>query len=387
MAGLPHYNVHEHVMILTELYLKNFRNHAETELRFGRGISALLGRNGQGKTNIIEAISYLGLTKSFYASTDAHVLKIGEEEFDVEGSVLSDTGIAHRVGVHYARGSGEKSVTVDSMHPGTMASVIGRFPVVILSPEHGAITSGGPGERRRFLDILLSQVNASYLSDLLEYRKMLRQRNRVLADLRTGGAGMDAALEPWTEVLADTGSRIISRRIQFVGEFRSYVSDAYRAFVSATEQPDLLYSGTRETDGSAADIRKWMLRALEDRHAEEHRRGQTLVGPHRDDLRLTIDGLGVQEFASQGQHKSFLVALKVAEFRYMCDRRGEAPMLLLDDVFSELDEYRAGSILRVVMDLGQSIITATEERVFHGSIPWNTHHRRFLVENGRCRAA
>ena len=374
-------------MVLTELRLKNFRNHTSTDIQFGRGISALLGKNGQGKTNVLEAISYLGLTKSFYASSDAHVLQIGAEEFDVDGVVMTESGVMHRVQVHYARQSGEKQVIVDRATQETMASVVGRFPVVILSPEHGAITAGGPVERRRFLDILLSQVNAAYLADLLEYRKILRQRNKLLTEMRLGSGAVNGVLEPWTESLADTGARIVSRRIQFVDEFRSYVADAYGILVRTGEQPELHYSGTRETDGTTEAIRIWMLRAMEDRWEEERRRGQTVVGPHRDDLRLTLNGLGVQEFASQGQHKSLLVALKVAEFRYIRDRRGEAPMLLLDDVFSELDEARAGNILRLVTELGQSIITATDERVFHDSVPWDSHHKRFLIEDGRCRAA
>ncbi len=372
-------------MVLTDLRLRNFRNHAETELKFGEGIGALLGSNGQGKTNILEAVSYLGLTKSFTASGDAHVLKIGEEAFEIDGTVRAAGGIGHRMQVRYSRTTGQKEILIDGSRPETMASVIGRFPVVILSPEDGSITSGGPAERRRFLDIVLSQMSAAYLGDLLEYRKALRQRNSLLVRIRIGGTSQD--LEPWTEALADLGAKIASRRMQFVEEFRAYVTDAYAAVVGSLERPELHYTGMHNPGESVADIRERLLRGMHERWSEEVRRGASLVGPHRDDLQLALNGLGVQEFASQGQHKSFLVALKMAEFAYMRERRNEAPLLLLDDVFSELDASRAASILRLVMAAGQSIITATDERVFHDAIPWNEHHRRYLVENGTCRQA
>jgi len=374
-------------MVLTELHLRNFRNHADTELKPGQGVSALLGKNGQGKTNILEAIAYLGLTKSFTASGDAHVLKIGGEAFEIDAVVVADSGVSHRMHVEYRRDTGQKDILVDGGRPETLASVIGRFPVVILSPEHGAITAGGPAERRRFLDIVLSQMSAAYLSDLLEYRKALRQRNSLLAGSRNGAVPSTAALDPWTEALATVGARIVGRRMQFVEEFRAYVTAAYASVVHSDEIPELQYSGMREPGETVDAIRDRLLLGMRERWAEEIRRGQSLIGPHRDELRLVLNGLGVQEFASQGQHKSYLVALKMAEFSYMRERRQEAPMLLLDDVFSELDESRAENILRLVMAAGQSIITATHERVFHNAIPWNRHHRRFLVENGTCRAS
>jgi DNA replication and repair protein RecF len=387
MAGLPHSNVCERTMILAEIHLRNFRNHAQTSVDFGTGINALLGNNGQGKTNILEGISYLGLTKSFYASGDVNVLQLGRGEFSVEGTIRSDRGITHRIEIQYERTSGEKRVFVDGVQPETMASVIGKFPVVVLSPENSAITSGGPAERRRFLDIVLSQVSELYLADLLEYRKVLRQRNRILADAKVSGIDAEEILAPWTEALVVRGGGIIVRRARFIAEFAPYVLEAYRLLVNLGEQPDVQYSTVAEGPAERADIENALVAALRERRNEERKRGLTLVGPHRDDLVFSLNGIGVQEYASQGQHKSFLVALKVAEFHYLRDRAGEAPMLLLDDIFSELDEHRAGNILRLVTSLGQAIITATDERVFHGSIPWNSEHRRFLVESGTCRAA
>ena len=373
-------------MVLTEIRLRNFRNHADTSIQFGSGINALLGNNGQGKTNILEAISYLGLTKSFYASGDSAVLQIGKETFDVAGTIRSDSGISHRVEVRYERTPGQKTVLINGVKPETIASVIGRFPVVVLSPENSAITSGGPAERRRFLDIVLSEASAAYLAELLEYRKVLRQRNKILADAKIMGTDVEESLAPWTEALVAHGGQIIERRARFTREFSPYVLNAYHALVKQGEEPTLQYRTVVDQPGLADDIVPYLVDAFRERRVEERKRGLTLVGPHRDDLLLSLNGIGVQEFASQGQHKSFLVALKVAEFYYLQDRRGEAPLLLLDDVFSELDEHRAGNILDLVKSLGQGIVTATEEHVFHGSIPWSDQHRRLYVESGTCRA-
>ncbi len=374
-------------MILTEVSLKNFRNHAATRVDPGAGINAVLGKNGQGKTNIVEAVSYLGLTKSFHGTGDVAALQIGAEAFEVAGTVRSDSGVSHKIQIRYEGARNRKTIQVDGVSPETHASVIGRFPIVVLSPEHGAITAGAPAERRRFLDIALSQVGAAYLIDLLEYRRVLRQRNRILSEGRSNGFVADDVLDPWTEALVATGSRIALRRARFIDEFAPFVREAYRSLVTSGEEPELRYSPGVPVGGSEREIGDRMAQALRERQAEERRRGLTVVGPHRDDLSLLLNGISLLEYASQGQHKSFLLAMKIAEMHYLRERLGEAPILLLDDLFSELDDERAGNILRLVGDLGQAIVTATDERVFHGAISWGDHHRRFWVEQGTCRAA
>ncbi len=371
-------------MIVTRIQLRHFRNHAASELKFGEGVNALLGDNGQGKTNILEAISYLGLTKSFYAASDARVVQFEAAAFDVEGVMRDAGGREQHIRVAYGGTAGEKEFTINGLRPERLAAVIGRFPLVILSPDHGAITSGGPSERRKFLDITLAQVSPAYLEDLLEYRRVLRQRNLLLADGRRRGSLSWAALDPWTTGLANRAARIVARRRAFAAEFRSYVEPAYWRLVPSGERPGLEYVGAADGDG-VREIEVALLKALERTSREERQRGVTLVGPHRDDLRLLINGKEVQQFASQGQHKTLLVAFKIAEFRYVQERRDESPVLLLDDVFSELDGARATRILGLVEELGQCIITATDEGVFHGALRWGARHRRFTVQSGTVR--
>ena len=374
-------------MILSQIRLRNFRNHSDSSIEFGSGVNALLGDNGQGKTNVLEAVSYLSLTKSFYASGDAVALQIGKPAFEVEGSMITAGGVAHRVCVRYTRANGEKEYTINRVGPETLSSVIGRFPLVILSPEKSAVTFGGPVERRKFVDLILSQVSRAYLEDLLEYRRVLRQRNRLLADARFGRGVEPGMIEPWTLGLVERGARVILRRRQFVEEFGPYVSASYRGVVRGIEEPGLSYRGTvsAEPGDDVVAIAGRFREALAGRFEEEQKRGLTLVGPHRDDLELVIGGMGVQLYASQGQHKSLLVALKLAEFFYVQERLQEQPVVLLDDVFSELDQHRSRRMLAMIADLGQTIITATDEGVFHSSIDWNDHHRRYRIESGTCR--
>ncbi len=374
-------------MIIRSITLRNFRNHPESLIAFGPGLNVLLGDNGQGKTNVLEAVSYLSLTKSFYAASDLNVVRIGQDAFEVEGEMVADGGMPSMVRAAYRREPPEKTFTINSVRPESLSKVIGRFPVVILSPEHGSITFGGPAERRRFMDLTLSQVSGVYLDDLMEYRRILRQRNRLLADLRIGQGGAASLLEPWTVNLAQYGGRITQRRLLFVSEFSSYVSRAYATLVADKEVPSIEYTafGPLEPGAPADAIARALLAEMHQRAEEEQRRGTSLVGPHRDELQLSVNGMSVQRFASQGQHKTLLVALKIAEFFYLRERRNEDPIMLLDDLFSELDEQRTRRILAAIGTMGQAIITTTEETPFRGEILWNHRHRKFTIAHGTIR--
>jgi DNA replication and repair protein RecF len=376
-------------MRIAKLCIRAFRNHANTEIEFGEGVNAFLGNNGQGKTNVLEAISYLGLTKSFYAASDATVLQIGKDAFTIEGEIVTDVALTHMVRVAYHR-SGEKQFTINGAKPETLASVIGRFPLVVLSPENNAITFGGPAERRRFLDLVLSQISRSYLEDLIEYRRVLKQRNKLLLDAKLERRYAPELIEPWTYSLVHLGSRIILRRKEFIAEFRQFVNRAYHDLVKSDfpgddEVPGISYStlaGAVEAE-SAYAVESLMRSEIERRGADERNRGASLVGPHRDDLLLTINGINLQQYASQGQHKTMLIALKIAEFFYLKERREEVPVFLLDDLFSELDERRSRLLLGTVSSLGQTCITTTEESVFHNAVEWNGKNRKFRVEAGK----
>jgi len=386
-SGAAAFNGRLRWMNVTRIRLRNFRNHDDTTVEFGESLNVLLGGNGQGKTNILEAISFLCLTKSFYAAGDSIVLQIGKDYFDVEGTIVADSGIEHTVRVAYQKSSEEKQVAINHARPETLASVIGRFPIVVLSPENNGITFGAPSDRRKFIDLTLSQLSTSYFADLLEYRKVVRQRNRVLAEARLRAEISLDLIDPWTVGVAKIGGRIMLRRKQFIDELTPYVTSAHRKMAQNGETPQLKYIPSCSCNGwtDAESISMALDSEIRKRMPDEIQRGLTLVGPHRDELGMTLDGISVQKYASQGQHKTLLVALKVAEFLFLRERRNEIPVFLLDDVFSELDERRVRSLLELIGSLGQTVITATEASVFHDTARWNEgRHRRFRVESGTC---
>ena len=237
------------------------------------------------------------------------------------------------------------------------------------------------------MDILLSQTSRSYLEELLEFRRALRQRNRLLMQAKVDNVQAGTLLGPWSISLARHGAGVIERRRDFVSEFEPYVRRAYAALAESGEKLDVEYiPGVAVSPGmKASELEKLLTQRMEDRRDEESRRGLSLVGPHRDELRMKIEGKRVQEYASQGQHKTLLVALKVAEFWYMKERSAETPTFLLDDVFSELDPRRSRKILSLIPEMGQTVVTTTDERCFHDAVQWDGRNKRFFVEEGTCR--
>lgn len=375
-------------MRVERLDVTQFRNHARTAVAFGQGINALVGDNGQGKTNILEAISYLSLSKSFYASTDVQAVMVGKEFFDITAQMVDDGGQRADIQVVFHALTGEKTVAVNGALLDRVSAVVGMFPAVILSPDHGRIIAGAPAERRKFLDIVLSQTSSSYFADVLEYRRILRQRNRLLADARLHGRGMPDAAEPWTAALIEHGSRIVFRRAVFLERLQEALHLAYADLVGADDDLMLVYLTLEgvEKPKDPADVAAAMALALDRCRQEEGRRGTTIVGPHRDDVTFLLRKLEAHAYASQGEQKTLLIALKLAEYQYVCETRAERPILLLDDVFAELDRRRAGRVLKHLTSLGQALITTTDGMLFAPAIAWNDHHRRFFIERGCCTA-
>ncbi len=377
-------------MHVARIHVRGFRNHSDTALEFGDGTNIILGDNGQGKTNILEAISYLCLTKSFYASGDAVVLGLGKESFEVEGQIISDTQSDSQIRVAYLSSSREKIYSVGRRRIEPLSSIIGRFPIVILSPEHAPITTVPPSGRRRFVDLLMSQSSTTYFEDLLEYRRILKQRNAILLEGRLAKSAPWDVLEAWNEQLVRVGAGIMHKRAQFIEQFTSYITSSYREIVEAVEEPVIEYvlSGSpvpeeqKRNALSKEDLEEILLKGVEERRREELRLGTTLVGPHRDEFAMKLNGLDLRKFASQGQHKTFLVALKIGEFFYLQEQRRETPILLLDDVFSELDDHRARCVLSLIGGLSQTVVTSTSGEIFDSAMSFNDHNRKFLVSNG-----
>jgi DNA replication and repair protein RecF len=368
-------------MTVENIHLWCFRNHRETEISFYHQSNVLVGKNGQGKTNILEALSYLCLTKSFFGAQDATVLMIGEPSFKVEGSFTLGSGRTATICAAFTAATNEKSITVNNLALEKRSDHIGKFPIVILSPEHAAITMGGPAERRRFVDLAIAQSSSVYLADIMEYRRILRQRNSILTEAKARRTQTPESINAWNESLLRYAAGIIHRRRIFLEQFSERVITAYRTLAGAGETPRIEYIPDRKGK-NIDEIRSELERELIEKQNDEIRIGTTLVGPHRDEIRFTLNNQEIRKYASQGQHKTYLIALKIAEYESLKELCTETPIVLLDDVFSELDEERTQQLIEQVTGLGQTFITTTENAFITTWISTGHHTTKIEVING-----
>jgi len=373
------------------LAVSAFRNHTNTSLdNFIKSINVISGPNGAGKTSLLEAISVAALTKSFTDSPDNTLVQTGTAGFSIDAEFISDLGVTLKCQVEYQLGPpAKKSIFVNNDRLRRSSDLIGRIPIVALSPDDKVITGGAPEERRRFLSLVLSQASKLYLDDEIEFRKALKHRNSLLGNIREKGVSPHKAKEllaPWTEVVIDRSSRIMSRRSAFVKEFSPFLLESYALVSSGNETPSLAYApmGFEKELHSAHEMRGFLEEEYTRYEFEELRRGISLIGAHRDELVIMIAGeREAKKYASQGQHKSLLVAMKLAEFNYLRDASGETPILLLDDVFSELDAARSKRLLELIASgrFGQTFISSTTRENFNDMIAPSSR-KIFSVEAG-----
>ena len=361
-------------MILRSVRLLAFRAHAETTVPFAPKVNLLHGPNGAGKTNILEAIHYLCLSKSFIASKDAYALRKTCPYFEVEGAFEGEQRPALQVRLVYVPAEG-KRLFVNGAPLERLSQIVGLLPVVVFSPEDQALTAGGPEQRRRFLNNIMSQARPVYLDDLLKYRRTLRQRNELLTQYRRAPHTVDPSLmASWDAELVALGSRVVAARLRFLDEFSGFLEEAYRRIEAVAEKPTIDYSTFAPLDPGADEaVIADAYRERLDRVARRERQlGRTLAGPHRDELVFRLDELEVRRYASQGQHRTFGMAMKLAQYFYLYDRLEEAPILLLDDVFDTLDAERMEAFLALLQSeaVGQSLITAAQRTLFNGMIPF-----------------
>jgi DNA replication and repair protein RecF len=367
-------------MRIETLRLKDFRAHTESRLSFAPKVNLIVGPNGAGKTNILEAIHYLCLSKSFLASQDGYVLRKGAPFFEVEGHLEGRQRAEADARLVFVPKEG-KRIFINGAPLERLAQVVGLLPVVVFSPGDQALTAGGPDERRRFLDNILSQARPVYLDDLLKYRRALRQRNELLSQYRRMPGQMpEGVMASWNAEVVALGSRVIHSRLRFMRVFARFLEEAYRHIEAAAERPTMAYSGLTTFDYSTDE--EAIVRAYWDAFSRVERRerelGRTMVGPHRDEIIFKLNGMAVRPYASQGQHRTFGMALKLAQYLYLHDQLDEPPMLLLDDVFDNLDPIRSAAFLNLLQTdvIGQSIITAARRTPFQDDVPFDQPENR-----------
>lgn len=343
-------------MILSRLSLRNFRIHKNINLTFSDKLNYIVGGNGQGKTSLLEAAYYLCTTKSFNAK-DIETVRFGENDFEIN-CIFNDI-TEDKIRVFFSVPENHKFYFQNDKLISRSSQVIGKFPVVILTPADHAITQGSPVERRKLVDSVISQASNTYLNILLDYNKTLKHRSVVLNRLKENFTkSAMAELDAWTEKLIVNGVELIIHRNNFVKNFNGYIANSYKKIIGKKENPSIQYyflDGCREDEV----VNKFQS-LIKDKRSEEIRRAVNLVGPHRDDFIFTINDINLRTYGSQGQHKTFQTALRFAEFFYLKDTSGKTPIFLLDDVFGELDAHRAGKISEYLKEVGQAFITLTD---------------------------
>jgi DNA replication and repair protein RecF len=343
-------------MILSRLSLRNFRIHKNINLTFSDTLNYIVGGNGQGKTSVLEAAYYLCTTKSFNGK-DIEVASFNENEFETNGFFNDIT--EDKIRVFFSVPENRKYYFQNDKLVSRSSQIIGKFPVVILTPADHAITQGSPSERRKLVDSVISQASSTYLEILLDYNKTLKQRAVVLNRLKENfNKGAIAELDAWTDKLIENGVELIIHKKKFIDIFNRYISDSYKKIIGDKENPSITYSFLEDREED--EIREIFKSLIREKKDEEIRRGVNLVGPHRDDFIFKINGISLRTYGSQGQHKTFQTALRFAEFFYLKDTSGKTPIFLLDDVFGELDAYRAGKISEYLKEVGQAFITLTD---------------------------
>jgi DNA replication and repair protein RecF len=351
-------------MILSELLLDNFRNFANAKINFGEGINIITGMNGQGKTSILESIYYLSLTKSFKAINDYTVIKEAKNSCNINGEFIADSVEKETIRLYLSRIDG-KHLFLNGKEILKFSEIIGKVPCVILTLDDIKLIYGGPSERRKFLDILLSQTSPVYLNDLKNYRQVIRQRNSLL--LYDDLSLIKKQIDGWNKQIIDFGSRIIKKRIEFVDFLNKNLSAYYSSIAHKEEGISVEYRSSlllHSISKSLEDIQKIFKIKLTELFHYELERKMTLAGPHRDDLIFLHNSRLFKEYCSQGENKTLIIALKLLEWDYIAKYNTIKPLLLLDDIFGELDRLRMEGLLKFITNIGQAFITTTLDEKF-----------------------
>lgn len=334
-------------MIIKSIELSDYRNYESLSMEFDSGTNILYGDNAQGKTNILEAIYVAATTKSHKGSKDREIVNFNKDEAHIR-TYLEKEGVETRVDMHLRR-SKSKGIAIDGQKIKRAADLLGLCNVVFFSPEDLAIIKNGPAERRRFVDMELCQLDDFYLYNLNHYNKIVNQRNTLLKDMYFN-PDLKETLNIWDMQLVSYGSKIIERRNLFVEQLNEIIYDIHRKLSGEREEIKIMY----EPNVSIEDFEK----KLQNSQERDIRSKMTSVGPHRDDFSFFIGDIDIRKFGSQGQQRTAALSLKLSEIELVKKIAKDTPILLLDDVLSELDSNRQNYLLNSIGDI-QTIITCT----------------------------
>lgn len=345
-------------MLLTNIKLKQFRNYTELSLDFSKNLVIFLGNNAQGKTNILESIFALALTRSHRTTNEQELIHWDCAEAYVAGEVKRGH---QQIPLELFLTKKGRKTKVNHIEQKKLSSYIGQLNVILFAPEDLSLVKGSPQLRRKFLDMEIGQMNAVYLYDLQQYQKILKQRNQYLKQMAEQKTTDELYLTILTEQLVQAGSKVLLTRQKFTKRLENWANQLHQKISQSKENLTIRYSSTVDftSEDSLSTIQEKYQQALDKVKDKEKYRQMTLIGPHRDDLSFFINEKDVQTFGSQGQQRTTALSVKLAEIDLMHEETGEYPILLLDDVMSELDDVRQMHLLEAIENKVQTFLTTT----------------------------
>lgn len=370
-------------MLVRGISLGNYRNYKDLELTFNPNINILVGPNAQGKTNILEAIFYAATGKSHRTNLDQELINWGEKFFRI--TVFAERALGSVKIEISTRLDGKKVLKVNNHIQRKLSELIGTINVVLFSPEDMMMVKGGPSVRRKFLDIEISQTSPFYCHNLVNYNKVLTQRNNLLKAIREKRESSEL-LEVWDMQLVEFGCHITRKREEVIKKIYPIAAGIHETITGGTEELKVAYvPSVRENPDSGISLENSFLSRLQENRNNEITKGVTLLGPHRDDIEIKVGDTNIRAFGSQGQQRTCALSMKLAEVEFMKQETGEYPVLLLDDVMSELDAGRRKYLMEVVSGKVQTFVTTTGvEEVF---APIKSKSRIFEVKDGKISLA
>lgn len=368
-----------YLLYIEKILLKNFRNYDCEAINFSKDLNIIYGQNAQGKTNIIEAVFLCASGRSHRTSKDAELVNIKNSGFSILLELQKNEG-NKTIGIEYERGK-KKVIKINEIPVKKIGNLMGNLLAVIFSPEDILIIKEGPSQRRRFIDITLCQLKPSYFYDLQQYNKTLLQRNTLLKEIQHQRNLMDT-LEVWDYKLAELSSRIMLIRDQFIKRLCEISKNIHLKLTDNIENMQIKYSPSVKVNelSDVNDLKEELVRQIYKVRAYELKRCTTLIGPHRDDYEIVLNDMNLKMFGSQGQQRTAVLSLKLAQIEIIRNETGENPVLLLDDVMSELDFSRREFLLDNIKNI-QTFITCTDKELFENRNFGDNSYIR--VQNGK----
>ena len=349
-------------MQIVNLNLVNFRNYSSLDISFNDNINIFYGNNGEGKTNLVEAIYLLSLTKSFRINNDKYLIKKGEASAKVVGEIQYKNDTSKYIVVLQSDG---KLLEIDNNKVDRISEYVSRIPIVLFHPKDTEIVYASPEVRRKMINIEISQIYREYMLVLLKYNKVLKQRNAYLKQLYTSGISSKEYLDVLTKKVIEYGKSIYNYRAKFIEDVNNYIGDIYKDIFKDGEIEVRYKSDFKEDEKKILDFYR-------KNYSREMAFGKTLYGVHHDDIEFILDGNKLKEFGSQGQMKNAIISFKLAEINLVKEVKDDYPILILDDLFSELDNNKIKNIYKLLNNNVQTFITTTDIRKIPKSVRTNS---------------